>query len=148
MSASARATAVFELRAALLSARAKLALASLALPASVAGAISGRLADDGAKVDRLAPGGDLGTGAGNGTFAESRWFAIALTTREDIAAQLDTLGGALPSWGRAWDEVIAPTGETIGAGAAAAASLAMPAIAVVALVALAYLVFVARKVGA
>lgn len=114
-------------------AQAKLTVAAVALPSSVADAIRGALRADGVRLDRLDPGGDLG-GA-----SDSTWFGIARITWEDIAAQMAIMGEAIPSWSRFVDEVITPTVGTVVEGT----KVAVPSVLlVVGLVAAAYLVFV------
>ncbi len=109
------------------------------VPLSTRTAVQGALKADGATIIRLSSSGDLGISANNGTFPHDRWMGIARTVRADIAAQLHLLGEALPSWDRAWDEIVAPTAKAVATGVQQAASVApyVLVLVVVALVAIA-----------
>ena len=80
-----------------------------------------------------------------------QWLSQAKLARDQISAVLNEMGSNL-RWGRLWDEVAVPTGQTIKAGAESAGSTAARltpwvAAAIIALV-VGYAIFTVRRVVA
>ncbi len=108
---------------------------------AVAGAIGSALKADAERIARLAPSGDLGRAATEGTWPHEKWVAYAAAQWDDINAQLRYLGQAEETWNRFWDEVVSQSGtDLVSALPSKPEAFAGLSLVVVGLVALAVIV--------